>query len=148
MLKTPVLHPTLLAALGRAGHLSTVLITDGNYPHDTVPNPRAERVWANFRPGLLSAVQACELICDLVPIERATVMAPATEGPFAMDDDPPIWADFRRVLRERAGFEEDLVPLQKPAFNDLARDEFLSVVIATGETQIYANLLLTIGVVR
>jgi L-fucose mutarotase len=52
MLKLPVLHPEILSALGSAGHLATVLISDGNYPHNTKPNPRAKIVWANFVPGV------------------------------------------------------------------------------------------------
>jgi L-fucose mutarotase/ribose pyranase (RbsD/FucU family) len=30
MLKTPVLHPEILYALGSAGHLGRILISDGN----------------------------------------------------------------------------------------------------------------------
>jgi len=148
MLKMPVIHPQILDALGRAGHLSTILITDGHYPHGTHPNRRAPVVWANFRPGLISAVDALELVCDAVPIEAATLMQPAREGAFALKEDPPIWNDYRRVLRERAGFTEPLAELQKPQFNELARSDDLGLVIATGETQGWANLLLTIGVVR
>jgi L-fucose mutarotase len=148
MLKTAALHPEILAALGRAGHLSTVLISDGNYPHATKPNPRAPIVWANFRPGLLGVVEVLEMLCDLVPIETATVMEPERTGAYAMSQEPPIWSDFRRVLRERAGFTEPLTPLQKPQFHALAAAEDVALVIATAETQIFANLLLTIGVVR
>lgn len=148
MLKTKVLHPELLGALGRAGHLSEVLISDGNYPHATKPNPRAPIVWANFMPGVLDGVTALKMVCELVPIEAAKVMAPAKAGPYAMAEDPPIWADYRRVLREQAGHSGDLTPLEKPAFNEQAQREDLCLVIATAEQQIYANLLLTIGVVR
>ena len=45
MLKGKVLHPEILSAIGSAGHLSKVLISDGNYPHSTVCNPRAKIVW-------------------------------------------------------------------------------------------------------
>ena len=76
MLKLPILHPQILSALGSAGHLATVLISDGNYPHNTKPNPRAPIVYANFRPGLISATDALQIVCDLVPIEKAEVMAP------------------------------------------------------------------------
>lgn len=41
MLKTPVLHPQILFALGSAEHLSRVVITDGNYPHFNRVNPQA-----------------------------------------------------------------------------------------------------------
>lgn len=148
MLKTPVLHPQILSALGSAGHLSRVLITDGNYPHISRANPRAPIVWANFMPGVIDAVTALRIVADLVPIEEAIVMEPAREGAYAMATDPPIWARFRELLRDRAGFEGQLLPMRKPPFNAAARGEDVCLVIATAEMEIYANLIVTIGVVR
>ena len=46
------------------------------------------------------------------------------------------------------GFRGELTPWQKPKFNEQARDESVCLVIATAEVQIYANVLVTIGVVR
>ena len=148
MLKTPVSHPEILAALASAGHLSKVLISDGHYPHATHPNPRARIVWANFRPGLLDAVSVLEMLADLISIEEVTVMEPARTGPFAMTDNPPIWKRFEQSLAARSDFRGSLTPLQKPQFNDLARSTDVCLVIATGEMEIYANALITIGVVR
>jgi len=148
MLKTPVLHPEILSALGSAGHLAKILITDGNYPHNTRVKPGVKIVWANFTPGVIGAAQALKMVADLVPIEDVHVMQPARSGEFAMTNDPPIWADFRKILRDHSNFRGELSELQKPPFNDLARSEDLCLVIATAETQIYANVLVTIGVVR
>lgn len=148
MLKTPVLHPEILAALGSAGHLGKVLISDGNYPHNTRANPRAKIVWANFMPGLIDGVTALKMIARLVPIEAVDVMEPARSGEYAMKEDPPIWRDFRKVLAEESDFRGELTASQKPKFNELAFSNDLCLVIATAETQIYANVLVTIGVVR
>ena len=148
MLKLPVLHPEILSALGSAGHLATVLISDGNYPHNTKPHPRAKIVWANFVPGVLSATAALEMVCDLVPIEKAEVMAPDKTGEYAMAEDPPIWAEFRQILHSRSDFRGELTPLFKPQFNQQARAEDLCLIIATAEQRIWSNILLTIGVVR
>lgn len=38
MLKTELLHPEVLEALGTSGHGSRVLIADGNYPFATGSN--------------------------------------------------------------------------------------------------------------
>jgi L-fucose mutarotase len=148
MLKTPVLHPEILSALGSAGHLGRILISDGNYPHNTRPNPRAKIVWANFMPGVIDAVTALKIVARLVPIEEADVMQPARTGEYAMTNDPPIWADFRKVLAEESDFRGKLGEWQKPQFNERAASNDLCLVIATAETQIYANILITIGVVR
>jgi|SRR5687768_1964144 L-fucose mutarotase len=148
MLKTPVIHPRILAALGAAGHLSKVLISDGHYPHSTGPNPRAEVVWANFTPGVIGATKALEMVADLIAIEEVAVMAPNPAGEFAMAHDPPIWSEFRDVLKTRANFPHEMTKLFKPEFNAQARSEAVALVIATAETQMYGNVLVTIGVVR
>ena len=49
MLKLPVLHPEILSALASAGHLAKVLISDGNYPHNTKPNPQRQDRLGEFR---------------------------------------------------------------------------------------------------
>lgn len=148
MLKTPVLHPEILAALGRAGHLAKVLITDGNYPHNTKPDPKAPIIWANFSPGVLDVPTVLKMMSDLVPIEKVEVMAPDRTGPYAMKDDPPIWAHFRKILKDHSDFRGDLTELRKPEFNASTREGDLCLVIATAETQIWANIMITIGVVR
>jgi L-fucose mutarotase len=148
VLKIPVLHPEILSALGSAGHLGKILISDGNYPHNTRPNPRAKIVWANFTPGVVDAVTILKLVAQLVPIEAVDVMEPQRSGAYAMAADPPIWANFRRVLAEESDFRGELSPWQKPEFNERARGDDVCLVIATAEMQIFANVLLTIGVVR
>jgi L-fucose mutarotase len=148
MLRSKLLHPEILGGLASAGHLAKVLIADGNYPSSTKPNPRAKIVWANFTPGIVDACTVLRLICGLVPIETVEVMAPARSGMYAMAHDPPIWEEFRKILRQDAGFGGDLVQLQKPEFNLQAQAEDLALIVATAETQIYANILLTIGVVQ
>lgn len=148
MLKTSVLHPEILAAVAGAGHLARVLITDGNYPHSTKPNPRAKLVYANFTPGVVDAATLLKMICDLVPIEAVAVMAPERSGAYAMQTDPPIWTRYRKILADGSDFRGSLTELDKPRFNQAARDEDVCLVIASAEQEIFANLLITIGVVR
>ena len=148
MLKTKLLHPEILGGLAAAGHLAKILIADGNYPSGTKPNPRAKVVWANFTPGVVDACTILRLVAALVPIEAVEVMSPEYSGQYAMDNNPPIWLEYGKILREVAGFEGDLTELEKPQFNLHAQSEDTALVIATAETQIYANILLTVGVVQ
>ncbi len=136
MLKTQLLHPTILQVLGASGHGSVILIADGNYPFITRSNPAAERVYLNFMPGVLSVTDVLKGIVTAIPIEAAHVMTP--------DDgsDQPIFAEFRQLLPDT-----ELQKLGRYEFYDTARGSDVSLVIATGEQRIYANLLLTIGVV-
>jgi len=137
MLRYRLLHPELARALGAAGHGSKVLIADGNYPSGTGAPPGATRVYLNLAPGLVTATDVLRVLVDAVPIEAAEVMVPA-EGP-----EPAIFAEFRQLLGERP-------PLRTHGrfeFYEAARGRDTALVIATGEQRIYANLLLTIGVV-
>ena len=137
MLKTKLLHPEILSALGKAGHGSQVLIADGNYPFVTGSHPSASRVYLNLTPGIVSATNVLRALVESIPIENAAVMMPES------GDEPPIFAEFRALLPQTL----KLQPLSRSAFYDAARHSNTALVIATGEERIFANILLTIGVV-
>jgi len=136
MLKTRLLHPGILEALGEAGHGAQVLIADGNYPLATRSNDAAHRVYLNLAPGLVTVTDVLDVLRGAIPIEAAHVMGPDS------GEEPGIFSDFRAMLPE--------IPLERLdrfQFYDMARGPDLALAIATGEQRIYANLLLTIGVV-
>ena len=137
MLKTKLLHPEILAALGGAGHGTKVLIADGNFPFGTGANVNARRVYLNLAPGMVKVTDMLRVLVESIPIEAAQVMQPAT------GDEPPIFDEFRALLSK----EIALQALGRFEFYDTARLPDVALVIATGEQRIYANLLLTIGVV-
>ncbi len=137
MLKTKLLHPEILAALGGSGHGAKVLIADGNFPFGTGANSSARRVYLNLAPGLVTVTDVLRVLVGAIPIEAAEVMQPAS------GDEPSIFDEFRRLLPK----EIILKPLGRFEFYDAARQPDTALVIATGEQRIYANLLLTIGVV-
>ncbi|MEV4533361.1 RbsD/FucU family protein [Asanoa sp. NPDC049518] len=136
MLKTTLLHPGIASALGRAGHGSTILISDGNYPHSTGTKPGADVVFLNLRPGLVAVDDILATVLTAVPVESAFVMRPQ-EGP-----EPDIFPVFRAHLDP-----VPLTPLDRFAFYDLARGPDLALAIASGDTRLYANVILTVGVV-
>ncbi|HEU5100861.1 MAG TPA: RbsD/FucU family protein [Roseiflexaceae bacterium] len=136
MLRYQLLHPEILAALGGAGHGSQILIADGNYPFETRSNPSARRVFLNLAPGILATTDVLSVLVDAIQVEAAHVMVPD------VGEEPPIFSEFRSIL---AGPE--LYILRRYEFYDAARSPDVALVIATGERRIYANILLTIGVV-
>jgi len=147
MLKGTLIHPQILEALGRAGHTSRILIADGNYPFATTLGPNAGLVSLNLAPGLVTCPQVLEALVTAVPIEAAAVMQYETTGPYALRAEPPVWGEFRRIL-EGAGAAVTLQPLERHEFYRAAGMPEVILTIATGEMAIFANLLLTIGVVR
>ncbi len=146
MLKGQLIHPQILDVLGRAGHGSKILIADGNYPFCTKLGPHARLVNLNLSPGLVDCVQVLRALVTAIPIEDAAVMQYATSGPYALAVEPEIWGDFRDTL-QAAGFTQPLNTIERFAFYDAAGTPDVALTIATGEQRIYANLLLTIGVV-
>ena len=146
MLKGQLIQPEIVEVLGRAGHGSKVLIADGNYPCRTKLGPNARLVSLNLSPGIVDCVQVLRALAAAIPIESAAVMQYATSGPYALESEPEIWADFRDVLKT-AGYTEPLHTIERFAFYDEAATPDVALTIATGEQRIYANLLLTIGVV-
>jgi L-fucose mutarotase len=147
MLKSQLLHPQITAALARAGHSSKVLISDGNYPHWTKRGPNAEVVYLNLAPGKLLVTDVLSALVTAVPLEKAEVMDYARTGPNSLSADPPIWNEFRQILHE-SGNELELDRIERFSFYDVAGMPDVCLTIATGDQRIYANLLLTIGVVK
>jgi L-fucose mutarotase len=136
VLKGKLLHPEILEVLGRAGHGSKVLIADGNYPFSTGAAPHARRVYLNLSPGMVKVTDVLAVLVEAIPIEGAAVMVPP-------DEPPPIFEEFHEMLPTGVVLE----PLERFAFYAAAKEDSVALVIATGEERIYANIMLTIGVV-
>jgi L-fucose mutarotase len=138
VLRFPLIHPPLLAALAAAGHGSRVLLADANYPHATGAHPRAEKIFLNLRPGLATVDQVLEPVLAAIPVEVATVMRP--------DDGstPPVFARYRELL----GRALPLQSLGRHEFYAACREPDLAVCVATGDGRLYANVLLTIGFIQ
>ena len=137
MLKTQLLHPQILNTLGRSGHGSGILIADGNFPFVSLSNPAAERVYLNLSPGLVTVTQVLEALLTAIPVEAAHIMLTGDGS------EPDIMSDFRQLMPD-VEFEGH----ERFAFYDKAQEPSVSLVIATGEQRLYANILLTIGVVK
>jgi L-fucose mutarotase len=141
MLKGKLLHPEILGVLGTLGHGSKVLIADGNYPVGTKLAPTASAVYLNLSPGIPTVTQVLDAILDYIPVEAAEVMMPA-DG-----KEPPIFSEFRQFLG-KTDCKGKLEALERFTFYDAASAPDVGLSIHTGEQRIYANLRLTIGVVR
>ena len=145
MLKHRLIHPEISAILARAGHHSTVLIADGNYPASNKRGPRAELVSLNLAPGLVTCTQVLEVLLSAIPVERVNTMMYETTGPYALPGEPPVWAQYRQALTA-AQVNLQLEPIEKWKFYDAVSTPDHVLTIQTADQQRYANILLTIGV--
>jgi len=145
MLKHQLIHPKLNEVIGRAGHHGTILIADGNYPASSKKGPHAEVVCLNLMPGVVTCAQVLRAVLSAVPVEAARTMMYETAGPYALAAEPPVWDDYRAVIRECApGL--DLEAVEKWAFYEAVATPDHVLTVQTGDRQRFANLLLTIGV--
>lgn len=137
---SPLLSPDLLKVIAEMGHGDDLVIGDGNFPAASM-NPRSLRCDGHPVPALLDA------ILQLFPLDEF-VPAPVTlmqVVPGSMDGTPPIWADFRAVIaRHEPGAAIQFV--DRFAFYDLSRKAYAT--IQTGETSLYACVILKKGVIR
>ncbi len=136
---SPMLSPELLKIMAEMGHGDQLVIGDSNFAAQSM-GKRCVRCDGHGGAELLEA------ILQLFPLDQfvdapVTIMTPA---PGAMDTDPPIWADFKRVVAKhepKAGFEV----VGRFDFYDRAKEAY--AVVATGEAQAYACIILQKGCV-
>jgi L-fucose mutarotase len=135
----PVLSPTLFEALLGMGHGDEIVLADGNFPSGSV----ARRLIRADGLGLCDLLPA---VMKFFPLDtydprHALVMQVVEPG----EPEPPIWADFRRILSAGEGRPVTLTSVERFAFYERARQAY--AVVATSERALYANLILKKGVV-
>lgn len=136
MLRQRLIHPQILDALAAAGHGGRVLITDGNYPASTRLGENASLVYLNLSPGKPTVTEVLDILLTAIVVEDAAVMEP-DDGP-----EPPIFQEFRSLMPDLT-----LTKFGRFEFYEEASGPDTCLQIVTGEQRIYANLLLTLGVV-
>ncbi|MCE7517702.1 RbsD/FucU family protein [Vreelandella titanicae] len=143
MMKGNLLHPELLSALAGAGHGSQILIADALYPHSTGVSSTAAIVHLNLRAGMVPAADVLKTVAETIHIEAATYMQTAEGGASEAVQE------FQQLLAQHVhGGGEKITwsSLARMEFYTACREPDVCLLVATGETRPYANLLLTVGV--
>lgn len=136
----PILSPELLKILMEMGHGDEIVIADGNFPSAAIAQ-RLVRLDGHGVPEILEAVMR------FFPLDAYT------EKPVALMEVvpgdkviPAIWDDYRIILKNAEPDHCEIDFVERFAFYERAKKAY--AVIATGETAIYANILLKKGVVQ
>ncbi|WP_061934470.1 RbsD/FucU family protein [Aureimonas sp. AU22] len=133
----PLLGPDLLHALRALGHGDEIVIADANFPSHSL-GPLVVRLDG------IDAVTAADAILTHLPldtfVEDAAFRMEVVGDPAQV---PPIAEEFAEVVRRRAG-DFAIRSLERFAFYERAKTARL--IVATGETRHYGNLILTTGV--
>lgn len=139
----PILSPELLKALCEMGHGDELVIADGNFPSQSIgKNAVVVRADGHGADDILDAV------LQLIPLD-AYVDKPVALMELVPGDScgtPVIWETYRNILTKHEPNNSDIQMTERFAFYERAKNAYL--IIATGETAIYANVLLKKGVVK
>jgi L-fucose mutarotase len=134
-----ILTPELLKTLMEMGHGDELVLADGNFPKFAHP-ANVIRCDGHGIPELLDAILR---FMPLDPyVEHPTVfMAVLPDDPYR----PEIWPSYRKIGKkyEAAGLREETIN----KFDFYERAKKACAVVTTGETALYANIILKKGVV-
>jgi L-fucose mutarotase len=144
MLKHQLIHPKINEVLGRAGHHSTILIADGNYPAWSKRGPNSELVCLNLAPGIVTCAQVLRAILSAVPIDRVSTMGIPPDDSYAAKGEPPVWKEYRQVMKD-AGLQCEMDSILKWDFYKTVESPDHVLTIQTGDQALWANILLFMG---
>ncbi|MDO4838708.1 MAG: RbsD/FucU family protein [Clostridia bacterium] len=134
MLKSGCIHPGVMSVLSKLGHGDKILIADGNYPLMQRTGD-AEKVYLGLTAGTPTVTEVLNTLLHEINVEAACVMDPCEE------DEPEIFEEFRQMLPGIC-----LSKLSRYEFYDAASESAVGLAISTGETRVFANILITVGV--
>lgn len=140
---SPLLSPALLKALCEMGHGDELIIADGNFPAESIgKNAVVIRADGHGADEILDAV------LSVIPLDTYTEKPVALMEIVPGDDCPvpEIWGRYEDILNKYEPEHHDIEMTERFAFYERAKNAYL--IIATGETAIYANVLLKKGVVK
>lgn len=134
-----LISPELLKVLSEMGHSDEIVIADGNFPAASHAK-RLIRADGHDVPALLDA------ILQLFPLDQY-VEKPAALMQVVPGDtvETPIWEQYRSIIEQRTGSSEPFEQVERFGFYERAKQAY--AVIATGESALYANLILKKGVI-
>lgn len=139
---SPILSPELLKTLMEMGHGDELVIGDGNFPSASVASAsitqRLIRADGHGVPELLDA------ILKLFPLDTYVSCPAALMDNGDSANPPAIWATYKQIIESNEG-DKEIELVERFAFYERAKKAY--AVVATGETAIYANIILKKGVV-
>jgi len=137
---SPLISPELLKVLMEMGHGDEIVLGDGNFPAASHA-ARLIRCDGHGVPELLDAILK---LFPLDPyVERPAALMQVVPGDTTAT---PIWDTYRSVIRKHAGLEEPFEEVERFAFYERAKQAY--AIVATGESALYANIILKKGVVK
>lgn len=139
---SPILSPELLMVLCEMGHSDRIVISDGNFPAESMGKDAIViRCDGHGVPELLDA------ILQLFPLD--TYVEKPVSLMEVVPGDPvetPIWDVYKDIIQKHDPRGGNAVGyIERFAFYEEAKKVY--AIVATGEKALYANIMLQKGVV-
>ena len=138
-----ILSPELLKVLCEMGHSDRLVIADGNFPSESMgKNAKVIRCDGHGVPELLEAILIVFPLDTYVetPVSLMQVMP-------GDNVETPIWDEYKEIITKHDERGEKAIgQTERFAFYEEAKTAY--AIIATGESALYANIMLQKGVVK
>ncbi len=131
-----IIPPELLKILCEMGHGDELVIADGNFPSASM----GQRVVYMSGNG---AAEVLDAVLTLLPLDTYAKLLYLMEVVKGDNVETPIWEEYKSITKKYTDAEFE--HLERFAFYERAKSAY--AVIATGESALYANILLKKGVV-
>ncbi|MGN0979468.1 MAG: RbsD/FucU family protein [Candidatus Avoscillospira sp.] len=142
----PILSPELLKVLSEMGHGDRICIGDGNFPGASMAKAKNAvfvRADGHGVPELLDA------ILTVIPLD-AYVETPAMlmeKMDCDKDLEIPVWDEYKKIIAKHDDRGAAAVGnYERFEFYEQAKDCYC--ILQSGETAIYANIILQKGVIK
>lgn len=132
-----ILPPELLKILMEMGHGDELVIGDGNFPAANYAQ-RLVRCDGHGVPDLLDAILKLYPLDTFVECPVALMDAPK-------EARPPIWEKYKEIIKKNEG-ERNIEYVERFEFYERAKKAY--AIVASGETALYANIILKKGVIK
>lgn len=139
-----ILSPELLKVLCEMGHSDRLCIADGNFPCESIgKNSIVIRMDGHGVPEILDA------ILEVFPLDTYTEKPAVLMQLMKCDEgkiETPIWNEYSNIIAKHDARGNDAITnIDRFKFYDEAKECYC--IIATGESAVYANIILQKGVV-
>jgi L-fucose mutarotase len=135
-----LISPELLKVLMEMGHGDEIVIADGNFPAASHAQ-RLVRADGHAVPDLLDA------ILRLFPLDTYVDKPVALMQVVPGDQtETPIWNTFADIIQNRSKLSEPFEYVERFEFYERSKRAY--AILSTGESALYANLILKKGVIK
>jgi L-fucose mutarotase len=132
---SPLISPELLKILMEMGHGDEIVFGDGNFP-------AASHAQCLVRADGHPVTALLEAILPLFPLDYAVDF---TAVLMSCARKPAVWDKYREIAGAYPSGDKLFLTLPKPEFYERAKKAYC--VVATGESEAFANLIIRKGVI-